>query len=288
MTAGAAPLALPADVRWTQRAAVVIAVLAGLALLGAAVSWLARGPWFEIRRIDLAGDLARSSVATVRANAMPALAGNFFGLDLHRAQAAFESVPWVRRAVVRRVWPDRLVITLEEHRPAALWAGSGGRDDSAATDRLVNTFGEVFTANVGDVEDDTLPVLAGPEGSAAQVLAMATGTAPLFARAGLDLQAMSLSGRGSWRAEFDGGAEIELGRGTEAEVIARAERFVRTLPQVRSRLGERPLRSADLRHDGGYAVRLVGVTTLPDPAAGAAAPAAPARPAQAAQAARRP
>ena len=36
---------------------------------------------------------------------------------------SFETVPWVRRAVVRRVWPDRLAVRLEEHRAVALWVG---------------------------------------------------------------------------------------------------------------------------------------------------------------------
>jgi len=90
-------------------------------------------------------------VPTIRANAAPLLAGNFYSVDLQQGRAAFETVPWVRHAVVRRVWPDRLSVKLEEHRAAALWEG-GGEDSSG--DRLVNSFGEVFQANLGDVEDD--------------------------------------------------------------------------------------------------------------------------------------
>ena len=46
---------------------------------------------------------------------------------------------------------NELRVTLEEHRPAAYWE----HDDR--DDQLVNTFGEVFDANVGDVEDEHLP-----------------------------------------------------------------------------------------------------------------------------------
>ena len=120
---------------------------------------------FPIRGIQLDGDLARNSVPTIRANAAPRLAGNFFSVDLQAGRAAFESVPWVRRAVVRRVWPDRLAVQLEEHRAAALWEGA---EADRNADRLVNAYGEVFEANVGDVEDERLPSLAGPEGSAAR------------------------------------------------------------------------------------------------------------------------
>ena len=53
---------------------------------------------------------------------------------------------------------------------------------------------------------------------------------------------------------------LELGRGTDDEVVARAERFVRTVSQVTGQY-QRPLEYADLRHNDGYAVRLKGVTT---------------------------
>ena len=80
------------------------------------------------------------------------------------------------------------------------------------------------------------------------------------------MDALSLSGRGSWHAEFDSGAEVELGRGTDEEMQARVERFLGTLPQVIARY-QRPLVYADLRHNEGYAVRLKGITTTLEAAA---------------------
>ena len=206
---------------------------------------------FSIQSVRIDGEVARNSATTIRANAMPKLSGSFFTLDVKQAKAAFESVPWVRRAVVSRVWPNRLAVRLEEHRALAQWGD----------DRLVNLQGEVFDANLGDVEDDALPVFVGPDGSSAQMLAMHAKLAPLLADA---LQAriatLGLSGRGSWRVALDSGAEIELGRGSEDEVLARTERFVRTLAQVTAQY-QRPLLTADLRHRDGYAVRLRGIST---------------------------
>jgi cell division protein FtsQ len=195
---------------------------------------------------------------------MPRLAGNFFSVDLARSRAAFESVPWVRRAVVRRVWPDRLAVRLEEHRAVALWQAADGNN------RLVNSFGEVFEANLGDVEDDALPLLAGPAGSAPRMLEMLQSLQAMFAPHDRFVELLALSGRGSWRVELDGGAPVELGRGSAAEVQARAQRFVDTLPEVTRHFGG-PLLAADLRHPDGYAVRLRNVTTP------SAAPGAPAR-----------
>ena len=262
-TSNRAPAVVPLDIRVMNAVAGGVFAIAALVLLAAALAWLTRAPLFTLRGIALDGELARSNLATVRANALPQLTGNFFSFDLARGRAAFESVPWVRLAVVRRLWPNRLAVTLEEHRAVALWQGLGDRD--SGNDRLVNSHGEVFQANLGDVEDEGLVTLAGPEGSAAQLLAMQrrlAGTlAPIEARIG----SLNLSARGSWRAELDSGADIELGRGSEDEVVARAERFARTLAQATQRYagaaGPRALLAADLRHPDGYALRLRGVST---------------------------
>lgn len=259
----AAAAALPVDVRLMNGVASTVYALAVLALAAAAVLWLARSPWFAIHGIRIEGDLQRINADTLRSSAAPQLAGNFFSTDLAAARAAFEAVPWVRRATVRRVWPDRLVVHIEEHRAAALWQGEE-RDD-----RLVNVQGEVFSANVGDVEDEALPTFSGPEGSAAPVLQLYRRLVPVLRAADMDVEQLQLSTRGSWRVLLDTGATLELGRGTEDEVAARTQRFVRTLPQVTDRYRQ-PLEYADLRHADGYAVRLRGVTTT--------APAVPGQP----------
>jgi cell division protein FtsQ len=256
-----APSALPLDVRLMNGTATLLFTLVALGLAALALSWAARLPAFAIRGIRIEGDVSRNSVSTIRANALPKLAGSFFTLDLKQAQRAFESVPWVRRAVVRRVWPNRLAVQLEEYRPVAQWGG----DDAS---QLVSRFGEVFDANLGDVEDEHLPTLQGSEGSAPQMLGMLRRLAPVFNRLDAQVEALTLSARGSWRALLDDGAEIELGRGSDDEVVARTERFAATLTQVSSRY-RRPLEYADLRHNEGYALRLKGVSTTVAPPAAA-------------------
>ena len=250
---------IPGDVRLMHVTANVLFVVAGLVMGAIALNVMLRLPVFALRAIQVDGEVTRNSVSTIRANAAPRLAGNFFTTDLARGKRAFESVPWVRQAVVRRVWPNRLRVQLEEHRAVALWSAEG------ATDRLVNSHGEVFEANLGDVEDDSLPTLSGPDGSSAQMLAMLARLQPLFERLDAGIAGLSLSGRGSWKAERDTGAEGERGRGTEDEVLVRTARFVATLTQVSSRY-QRPLEYADLRHHDGYAVRLKGITTVIPPA----------------------
>ncbi|MDO9314418.1 MAG: cell division protein FtsQ/DivIB [Burkholderiaceae bacterium] len=253
--------ALPADVRWMRYTANSLFVLAALLLGATALHLLTRQPVFALRAIRIEGDLTRNSAATIRVNAVPKLRGNFFTTDLQADQRAFESVPWVRHAVVQRIWPNRLAVRLEEHRPAALWRGGG------ASDQLVNTLGEVFEASVGDVEEDGLPALEGPDGSSAAMLSMLVRLQSVFGRLDRRVDALRLSGRASWRAELDSGAKVELGRGSDDEVVQRAEHFVGTLSQVTEQF-QAPLVYADLRHRDGYALRLRGITTTLNPGTG--------------------
>ena len=254
--ATARPGPLPVDVRLTLAGARALGTLAALLAVAAAAWWLAQRPLFHVRGITLEGELNHHTLRTLRAQVAPRLAGNFFTIDLDRARATFEAVPWVRRAVVRRVWPDHLAVQIEEHKAAALWISDDGND------RLVNTHGEVFEANVAEVEDDELPRLAGPRGSASRLLEAHRALTPVLEPLGAPIATLRLSGRGSWRAVLTDGAVIELGRGELPELRDRASSFVRTLPQVRSAY-QQPLLRADLRHPDGYALRLKGVTTTP-------------------------
>jgi cell division protein FtsQ len=248
----------PVDVRLMNGVATGILVLALGVVLSAAVWWLVRAPWWAIKAIEVSGDLQRNNVASLRAVALPRLNGTFFSLDLAQARQVFESVAWVRKAVVRRVWPNRLSVLLEEHRPAARWLAFDGNE------RLVNTYGEVFDGNLGELEGEVLPTLSGPEGTAAQALRMHRQLEALFAALDRRVVLLELSGRGSWSMTLDDDAQIQLGRGEDAQVLARTERFVATVSQVTGNY-KAPLLRADLRHSGGYAVRLRGVTMVEAP-----------------------
>lgn len=248
---------IPLDVKLMNMTAMVLSLTFAVLGLAAAVRWTSRLPAFDIRAISVEGQVTHNNALTLRANVAPRMSGTFFTVDLARVRAAFEAAPWVRRAVVHRQFPNRLQVVLQEHQAVAYW----GADSES---RLINSYGEVFEANVGEVEQDQLPRLNGPEGQGAEVLAMYHAVAPLFGPVELAVDQFELSGRGSWRARLDTGAFIELGRGTQDEITARVQRFLKTLTQVAARYGRHAnsVESADLRHENGYAIRLRGVSTL--------------------------
>ena len=210
---------------------------AALALYGAglAVIQLPLFPLREVRVVDVAPHVTPEQVeAIVKRD----LRGNFFTLDLAAARAAFEGLPWVRRVQVRRHWPDRLDVALEEHVPLARWG------DTA----LVSTNGEVFEGE----HAGPLPVFNGPAGSAKEIAIQyqhfrrslaAIGQAPLLVK---------VSPRRAWQVTLDSGLTLELGR---EHVEARLARFVAAYERTVGSLGRR-LDYVDLRYPNGFAVRI--------------------------------
>jgi cell division protein FtsQ len=249
---------LPMDIRLMNISAGVLALGLCVMLLVSVAKWALRHPAFGITRITVQGDTAHNNEVTLRANVAPRLQGNFFTLDLAQARAAFEAVPWVRKAVVQREFPNRLRVNLQEHRSAGFW----GADSES---RLVNSYGEVFEANTGDAESEELPRLIGPDSMSGAVLESYKSLNALFTPLDASIEQLELTGRGGWRLQLDGGAVIELGRGSTQELIERLKRFTSTYTQVMSayqRAGLERVESVDLRHNQGYAIRLRGVSTV--------------------------
>ena len=247
------------DVRMMNGCAVLLfAVFLGTVAI-TLTRWVSQRSAFAFKSISVQGDVAHVNAPTVRAHVVSRVTGSFFTIDLTRTRDAFEAMPWVRHAVVHREFPNRLRVQLQEHQAAAYWG-------DASEPRLLNTFGEVFDANVGEVEGDDLPRLNGPKGQSATVLSTYRALAPQFSAMDLDIESLELTNHANWRLALAGGAVIQLGRGDLDTVQARSQNFLKTLTRVLSRY-QRPigaLEYADLRHDHGYAIRLRGISTVAD------------------------
>lgn len=239
-------------------------VLAALALLAAGVAWLVRVSAFDIVRIEIepAPDVpfVHVSPELIRSAIAGRLEGNFFTLNLDVAREVFESAGWVRRAGVRRVWPNTLRVTLEEQQPLALWNEN----------QMINTWGEVFTANRAALEDEaSLPQLYGPEGTESLMVQRYAELGRWFEGLGLTVRSLSLSDRYALQASLSNGMTLEIGRDPGAEAPdpqagvpgalpfgERIERFVKVWPAARERLKGRTVTHADLRYPNGFALTL--------------------------------
>jgi len=228
--------------RLLNAAAGALTALALLVFAFAAALLVLRSPLFPLREVQLRGELAHTTGAEVEQAVRGRIEGNFFAVDLAQPRAALEQLPWVRRVQVRRVWPDRLEVTLEEHVALARWSDTG----------LVNVQGERFAGK----SDVALPLLAGPAGSEGEVARRFLRFAQLLAPLGAPLEALILSPRRAWQARLGGGLTIELGRDAPNDPVdGRLERFVAVHPQTLARM-QRKHEYVDLRYPNGFALRV--------------------------------
>lgn len=248
------------DIKMLNAASDALLGMVALALLVASFWWLAQRPMFTLKAIRIDGTtdvpIRYVSRSTVKGTALPRIKGNFFTVNLDAVRVAFESVPWVRKATVRREWPNKLIVTLEEHVPLATWGEDG---------RLVSVKGDVFTANLAEAEEDgELPELAGPIGSEKEVVERFRDFHAWFAPTNLKPASLSLSSRYAWTVGLNNGMTVELGREQSRESLkARVDRLTGIYPQLVARLQDR-IENIDMRYPNGLALRASGLTIAPD------------------------
>jgi len=250
------------DVRALNYATGACLALVALLALGSVALWGVRHRSFDLQGIVVrpAGHepLRHIDQTLLRNEALPQLAGNFFTIDLPAARAAFEAVPWVRRAAVSRQWPNKLVVELEEHQPIGTWGDGRGVDAS----------GELFAVNAGELEQyEGLPQLDGPEGSARQVVARLAESRGWFDRLGMKVVGLELSPRYAWSVELQPAnaaataktMTLDLGREDGDQILSlRVARFIAAFDRVRAYWGALPER-VDLRYANGFALRIPGL-----------------------------
>lgn len=244
------PAKAEADGFWQRPALMDLASDALIVFAVAALSWSAvavvqRLPAFPLRQLVVTAPIERVSRSQLEDASHAALAGNFFTVDLEAAQAVFEKLPWVRRAELRRHWPDGVDLLLEEQVAVARW--KQGDDES----RLLNDHGEVFSAAV----DRPLPALSGPAGSAAAVLARYREFGETLAAIGRKPAALALSAREAWQLRLDDGVVIELGRDETKHPLG--ERLARFTAYYRPALERAPMVAGviDMRYPNGFTLR---------------------------------
>ena len=221
---------------WGTLAALLLAAVLGGAR---AVAWLSDPARFPLNTVEITGDLDHVDRTALERRLLPAAVGGFFSVDVAAVSRAARDEPWVKRALVRRVWPDKLVVEIVGHRAIARWGKDGLLSDS----------GEVF-AVAGPLPDD-LPALSGPDGAAPRrVFAdyerfgrLLDGLPPV--------RAVRQEARGAWQIGLANGLTIIVGR---KDVAARLKRFAAV---YKSRLAgvAQPIESVDLRYSDGFAVR---------------------------------
>jgi len=223
-----------------------------LIFLASVAVWMANRPVFVVKRVivePVGGALTHVSAPQIHAAVAETLTGTVLSTNLQPVHQSIEAIPWVRRATVRRIWPNRLLIRIEEQRAVATWPNG----------YLVNDRGETFSGLAVDHDADCgLVTLSGPPGSEQSVLERTRHLNQWLAPLNRPLRSVTLSEQYAWTVELAGSLVLELGRDTLAtSAEERVRMFVKTQPWLteklkRSREDAIAMR-ADLRYATGYA-----------------------------------
>ena len=209
-----------------------------LLMVFGAVHYAVHMPEFSMNVVQLTATPQRVDVAQIEDVVLNELKGNFFTVDIEGVRKAFEKLPWVRKVSVRRHFPWKLEVSLEEHVALAHWNGA----------ELVNTYGEVFVAG----SEQGLPQFMGPPETAAEIAQMYTKFAKQLAQLKRSVVQISLSPRRGWQLHLSNGMVIELGR---EQALERLTRFVSAYPTSLATL-PRTVNYVDLRYRNGFAAYL--------------------------------
>jgi cell division protein FtsQ len=218
---------------------------AAAALLVAMLLWMTRMPFFVLREVAVTHELKEVRRIEMERALAGLLRGNFFSINADVLRQSLERLPWVRQVEIRRRWPSRLEITIEEHEPVAFWGEASGQ--------LVNSHGEVFTATMGAPRP--LPILHGPAGISPELLAHYREAETMLKPTGRAPRVVTMSPRLALQLRLDDGMVVELGRQqAKAPIRMRLQRFVDHYATVTAAGKARPA-VVDMRYPNGFALR---------------------------------
>jgi cell division protein FtsQ len=177
--------------------------------------------------------------------------------DSKAARVRIESLPWIERASIERIAPDRLDITVVERTPFAVWRKAG---QNYLIDRGGRTLGAV-----GADALPQLPRVAGEGGATeAAMLFKRLASYPELLR---QVRVAERIGERRWSLELAGGSVMHLPPDHEAEALTRGAslagmHFARPA-EIDLRVAERPIvrdrRPAESAQAAGIGLALGGI-----------------------------
>lgn len=236
------------------RGTLLARLLLALVLLGSLVTagWIAL-QWepllLPVRSVSIQGEMHGLSREALQETISEEISGGLLTQDLEALRARVQALPWVAEASARRIWPDRIQLSVREHNALARWGETG----------LVTATGIVFRPSDGRLPAGLARLDAHDDAFAAEVVRRFRDWSQRLLALGLILDGVQRDARGDWSLELLGGTKVLLG--TDA-IERRLERLIAAYPQIEA-IGI-PTR-LDLRYSNGLAVRWLPVGSAGGP-----------------------
>ena len=200
----------------------------------AVLDWLLRSDTYKVDQLQFEGTFTHVTESQLEKIVLPSVQGNYLTLDLDHIRTSVEALPWVKKAWVRRSWPNGVHIRFVEEQPVAYWGDKASLGED----------GEVIPA-VEISPATSLPRLSGPDGTSKIVLAAYDRFEAIIESMGERISRMQLSSRRTWHITLISGVEIVVDQ-------EQSDMKLKRLASVYRWLDGRPKR-LDLRYTNGFA-----------------------------------
>ena len=194
--------------------------------------------FLPIRSIQLAGSFEYLDQGEIEDTLQEYIGQGFFSFDIYRLQRSLHEKPWTESVSVRRIWPDKIRVTITEKKPVARWDQH----------HLLSDRAQVYRADTGGFAH--LPLVHAKNHDSAWALQRFYALDARFGSVDERVLALEIDSRGALELELIGGLEIKLGRG---DIERRVERLVSIYRQQILPRREQ-IERLDLRYSNGFAV----------------------------------
>lgn len=203
----------------------------------------AAGPqWFPIQGVKVEGRFQHISRVEIKEIVSPFLAEGYFHFNSYGLKEKLLSNVWAENVVVKRVWPNRVVIQITERQPFVRWQQNG----------LISTDSKIFFPTQFDAKEWLqLPHLAGPEAMWKDIFMNYRQLQATAVKAGLAITDIVVSDRLSYEVKLAPALYVKLGR---EQVLPRFSRFLQAYQQLPLSTREH-LSTVDMRYPDGMAIR---------------------------------
>ncbi len=216
-----------------QRILLLVSVV-GLSVIG--VMKLNDPQFLPIQKVRAQGAFINLTEAMLLSRA-GGINGGYFNIDVGTTQQNIESLAWVDKAHIKRIWPDTLMISVTEQTAVAWWQSKG----------LINSRGELFYP-AKETFPAGLPKLNGPVDAHQLLLEHYQRMSSMLAASGLIIQQLDMDVRRSLILRFTNGLTILLGRDT---YYLRLQRFIRVYKKLLVTEIDQ-LQQIDMRYTNGF------------------------------------
>lgn len=196
--------------------------------------------YFPIKTVRIYG-LQKMDSQALQKEIHPLVADGFFAVDINKIKETISEFPWVEHVMVRKNWPDQVIVNIIEKKPLAIWNH----------EKILSSEGDIFSPD--HIEQfSSLPLMLGPQGQQLTMMEKFSKIQEKLNPLQLKIAVLELSPYFVWSIKLHNDIMIMLG---QKDILTRVDQFVKVYPKIVGNYSKK-VDYIDLRYTNGIAVRM--------------------------------